>query len=377
MTTRAVNLESRPVGHGHRTYIIAEAGVNHDGSPALAMRLIEAARLAGADAVKFQFFSADKLVSPGAAACDYQLERAKAPDQHAMLKALELPPETFVALYRRARETEIDFLVTPFGRTELDYLVQEVGVRMLKIASPDVINLPLLDAAAAAGLPLIVSTGAADAAEVEQAHGRLARAGAADRLVFMHCVSAYPTHSNSVRLGRVRSLADRFQVPVGFSDHTAEDNTSYAAVLAGACVLEKHFTLNRDAAGPDHFFSLEPAAFRRYVDAARRAETLLGENALHTTGEEEQVRALSRGRIVAARPIRAGERFTPENLTVQRPGHGLSPLHWDEVIGRQSQEDLPAGVPLSADMLRPAPASRSQGKQPAQSEQPGGSRLSR
>lgn len=343
---RTIQFPTRAVGPGHRSYIIAEAGVNHDGNPAQALRLIEAARLAGADAVKFQFFSAQRLCAPGAAACDYQA-RGGAADQHAMLKTLELAPETFVALHRRARETEIDFLVTPFGRAELRYLVREVGVGALKIASPDLVNLPLLDEAAATGLPLIVSTGAADEREIDTVHRRLASAGAAQRLILLHCVSAYPTPVRRARLGRIRALAQRFGVPVGFSDHTVEDNTSHPAVLAGACVLEKHFTLNRDAQGPDHFFSLEPAAFRRYVDAARAAEALLGDGGLEPQPEEHEVRALARGRIVAALAIRAGERFTPENLTVQRPGDGMSPLRWDEVMGRCARTDLSPGTPLA------------------------------
>jgi N,N'-diacetyllegionaminate synthase len=150
-------------------------------------------------------------------------------------------------------------------------------------------------------------------------------------------------------------------VPVGFSDHTVEDNTSYAAVLAGACVLEKHFTLHRDGAGPDHFFSLEPAAFRRYIDAARRAETLLGENVHKPLPEEEQVRALARGRLVAARDIRAGEKLTPENLTVQRPGTGISPLRWDEFIGQCVRHDIRTGTPMTDDLLQLPPLRHKEG----------------
>lgn len=249
------------LGRPDGVYIIAEAGVNHDGCLEKARALIDAARSAGADAVKFQAFSAARIAAADAPTCAYQATEA-GESQARMLARLELSPADFAVLKRYAEQRGIAFLCTPFSIPDLEMLVA-LGVSALKIASPDIVNVPLLRAAAATGLPLIASTGAATLDEIDAAVALLTVAGARDRLSLLHCVSAYPTRPAEARLGCIRTLADRFGCPVGFSDHTDDAAFAALAVAAGARILEKHLTLDRSANGPDHFFSLEPDAMAR------------------------------------------------------------------------------------------------------------------
>lgn len=334
---------------GHVT-IIAEAGVNHDGDLNKACDLIDAARAACADFVKFQCFSADALAAPDAPTCTYQA-RQNASSQHDMLKRLELGRDDFAALKAHADRAGIGFLATPFGLCELTTLV-ELGVPAIKIASPDIVNTPLLDSAAQTRLPLIVSTGAADLAEVDAAVSRIRRQDARYPIALLHCVSSYPTPLSDARLGCIRTLRDRFQVPVGFSDHTVEAETGALAVAAGAVILEKHLTLDRSGGGPDHFFSLTPSDFATYVEGARAALASLGNGVIGPAPIEREVRQLARGSIVAARALSAGSVLSPDMLIVQRPGTGLSPTAWDDVLGRTLERDLQQYEPLSHDALR-------------------------
>jgi len=349
-----VVIGDRTIGADREVYIIAEAGVNHDGDESAARKLIQAARDAGADAVKFQVFSADRLVSKSAAACEYQKQSAGTPDsQHEMLKKLELDAGVFAELAGLARSIGIQFLATPFGIPELEMLVS-LKAPAIKIASTDLVNVPLLEAAARSGLPLIVSTGASTLDEVDQAFALIRGLGAAGRLVLMHCVSAYPTRPEAARLRRIRALAERLGVPVGFSDHTPDPRFSAIAVAAGAVVLEKHLTLDRRAAGPDHFFSLTPAEFAEYVSAARLAAAALGGPSTSQgpiAEEEAEVRKLARGSIVASRHIERGRQITPDCLAVRRPGSGISPSRWHSVIGRIAKTDIPADAALEWSML--------------------------
>lgn len=350
----SVVVGDRTIGPGRPAYIIAEAGVNHDGDLAAAKDLVGAARDAGADAVKFQVFSADRLVSKSATSCEYQKRQAGAPDsQHEMLKRLELSAEAFAELAGLARSIGIQFLATPFGIPELQLLV-DLKVPAIKIASTDLVNVPLLEAATEVGLPLIVSTGASTLAEVDQAVALLRAKGAGDRLILLHCVSAYPTPPEAARLRRIQLLVERFGVPVGFSDHTMDLRFSAMAVAAGAVVLEKHLTLDRDLPGPDHAFSLIPKQFAEYVVASRLAWAALGaisEREEDVAKEEEEVRKLARGSIVALRDIRCGRRITSDCLTIRRPGDGISPTEWYAVIGRVATADIAKGTTLQWSMI--------------------------
>ena len=347
-----MTIAGRAIGERHPTFVIAEAGVNHDGSVEKALRLIDAAKAACADAVKFQCFRADALVAPETPTCGYQAAHgAAATDQREMLRRLELSRSGFLHLAEYAREREILFLATPFGIDELRFLSDEVGVSAIKIASPDLVNGPLLSAACDANLPIIVSTGAADEAEIGSVVEVFRSRVSANRLVLLHCVSAYPTPLNDARLGSIRTLRDKFTVPVGFSDHTAEVETGSFAVLAGANVLEKHLTLSRSAPGPDHFFSLEPAVFAEYVLRVRHAEQILGDGKLTPAPFEREVRELARGRVIAGRSIRAGEVLTHEMIRIQRSAAGISVASLPRIIGRRFREAVPSGRPVTESML--------------------------
>lgn len=351
MDTRpTIALSRRTIGPSHPVYVIAEAGVNHNGDPREAHRLIDAARESGADAVKFQFFSADQLVAANAATCEYQQMAMGVVDQRQMLRKLELSIERFAELKAYADRVGIEFLATPFGISELEALV-DLGVPALKIASPDIVNVPLLTAAARSRIPLIVSTGASDLDEVDLAVDLIRRHRADDRFALLHCVSAYPTDPADARLACIRTLADRYGIPVGFSDHTADPAFSMFAVSAGAVILEKHLTLDRSALGPDHFFSLTPRDFARYVAAARLATSALGDGQIACSPAEREVRRLARGSIVSTMDIRPGTRLTADMLTVRRPGGGIDPLEWDRVLRCLARTDIPSDTPLSWQML--------------------------
>lgn len=347
----AVRIGRRRIGEEHGVFIIAEAGVNHNGDVGAARRLIDAAREAGADAVKFQAFSADRLVSADAPLCSYQAAHAKGvAGQQDLLRKLELRRTDFEGLKAHADTLGIVFLATPFGLDELRMLC-DLGLTALKIASPDLVNVPLLTAAADSGRPIILSTGAADLAEVDAAVERTFQNGAVGRLILLHCVSSYPTKPADARLRCIRTLAERFHVPVGFSDHTAGVESGAMAVMVGATVLEKHLTLDRRATGPDHFFSLEPRAFAEYVAGARAAWHSLGDGVIQCAASERQVRELARGSVVATARIPAGKRLTADVLAIRRPGGGIAPDQWTAILGRVAKADIPADTCLSWAMI--------------------------
>jgi N,N'-diacetyllegionaminate synthase len=345
-----VRIGERAIGDDAPALIIAEAGVNHDGDVERALRLIDVAAEAGADVVKFQMFRAAELVTAGAAAAQYQ-QAGGATAQRDLLARLELSMADFARLAAHCRARQIEFLVTPFSPADVDRLV-ELGVRALKIASPDLANPPLLQRAAATGLPLIVSTGAATPEEIERAVTRLRSWGVADRLVLLHCVSGYPAPLAAANLRAIGALRALAGVPCGFSDHTESTSIAGAAIAAGACVLEKHFTLDRRAAGPDHAMSLDPAGLAAYVRAAREMEMLLGSGRLGMTALEQDVRSVARKSVVAARPIAAGVVITADMLTIKRPGGGISPEELELVPGRTAQADIAADTVLTWEHLR-------------------------
>jgi N,N'-diacetyllegionaminate synthase len=347
----SVTICGRQIGPAFPIYVIAEAGVNHNGDPFVARQLIDAARSAGADAVKFQLFSAERLVSADAPACDYQKQHdRRVTGQREMLRRLELGRDIFLDLKRHADDVGIHFIATPFGLEELRFLV-ELDAAAVKIASPDLVNKPLLEAAASTRLPLIVSTGASTLPEVDRAVDLIRDCRTNEEFILLHCVSAYPTPPADARLRCINTLARRFNVPAGFSDHTQETAFGALAIAAGAVVLEKHLTLNRSAEGPDHFFSLEPEPFAAYVAAAHDAQKALGDGQLTCGPVELEVRKLARGSLVAIKPIRSGQRITPSALAVQRPGGGIEPECWDEVLNMVAKTDIAPDTRLSWAMI--------------------------
>ena len=338
-------------GPGQRVYVIAEAGVNHNGDVDTAKRMVDVARQAGADAVKFQAFRAERLVTRSAAMADYQKRDAPGTsNQYEMLRELELWPDAFAEIRAHCRECGIAFLATPFAPEDVAMLTALEPVA-IKIASSDLTNTPLLEAAAETHLPLIVSTGAAKGDEIDAGIAWLRQRDAADRLILLHCVSSYPTDPCDANLRRIAVLADRFGVPTGFSDHTTGIETGALAVAAGAVMIEKHFTLNRSQAGPDHSFSLEPDELAAYIRNIRLAEQMLGSGGLDCADCENDVRRLSRASVVAAVDIAAGQVLRPHMLVVKRPAGGIEPAHLHELIGLTTAQDIPADTPLTWEMV--------------------------
>ncbi len=334
-----MTIGGRRVGPGEPCLVIAEAGVNHNGDLELARRLVDAAADAGADAVKFQTFRAEALAAPAAPKAAYQAEATGgAESQLEMLRGLELGPEAWDELKRRADTRGLLFLSAPFDHGSVE-LLDRIGVAAFKIASPDVTNVPLLENVGRRGRPVILSTGLADMAEVEAAVDVLRRAGAAD-LVVLHCVSEYPAQPADANLRAMATMADRLGVPVGFSDHTEGTEVALAAVALGACILEKHFTLDRSLPGPDHRASLEPDDLAAFVRAIRTVESALGDGVKRPTEAERANAAVVRRSLAASDYLPAGIVLTRGMLTALRPGTGISPARIDEVVGRRLRRDL-------------------------------------
>ena len=340
-----MRIGDREIGPDHPPYVIAEIGVNHDGSVERAMALARAAGDAGADAVKLQLFRTDLLMSKSAKLAAYQ-ESAGETDPIEMLRRLELSVEQMTPVVGVIHELGLHAIVTVFS-VELVGEAHSLGWDAYKTASPDIINKPLLDEIAATGGPMIVSTGASTLAEVERVVGWLKRAG--DRVALLHCVSCYPTPIEHASLGGIAAIGEVFAGPVGYSDHTAGVETGAMAVAAGACVLEKHLTWDRTAAGPDHAASLDVDGFRRYVELARsgaRADDSL-EPHKRVLDIERGVRLVSRQSLTPRHSFPAGHVLTRGDLTIKRPGIGLEPWEIDGVVGRVLARDVEADVPLT------------------------------
>lgn len=324
-----------------KTLIIAEAGVNHNGDLALARQLIDVAAEAGANLVKFQTFSADRLVTTHARKADYQTQTTDAGEsQHAMIHRLELTREMHEALIAHCKSRGIQFFSTGFDTESIDLLV-ELGMDRFKIPSGEITNLPYLRHVGRYGKPVILSTGMATLGEIEAALEVLEQAGTPrGRITVLHCNTEYPTSMADVNLRAMLTIRDVFGVAVGYSDHTAGIEVAIAAVALGATVIEKHFTLDRNLPGPDHKASLEPDELKAMVAAIRNIEQSIGDGIKRPSPSEAKNKAIARKSLVAACAIRAGECFSEANLAVKRPGTGLSPMRWDEVLGRKAPRDF-------------------------------------
>ena len=324
-----------------RTTIIAEAGVNHNGDLATACRLVEVAAEAGADMVKFQTFNADRLVTMRAPKADYQNKTTESHEsQYAMLRKLELTREMHEALIRHCQKCGIQFFSTGFDTESIDMLV-ELGIECFKIPSGEITNLPYLRHVGRYGKPVILSTGMANLEEIEAALDVLEVEGTPrQRVTVLHCNTEYPTPMQDVNLCAMLAIRDALGVEVGYSDHTDGIEVAIAAVAMGATVIEKHFTLDRSQAGPDHKASLEPKELAAMVAAIRNIEQALGDGIKRPSASESKNIPIARRSLVAARTIRAGEIFDETNLAAKRPGTGISPMRWDEVVGRRASRDF-------------------------------------
>lgn len=318
----------------HSTFIIAEAGVNHNGSLETAKKLVDVAANAGADAVKFQTFKADKLVSKTAQKADYQKQHdALDETQHNMLKKLELDENAHQVLIQYCNTRRILFLSTPFDHESIDMLHQ-LGMSVFKIPSGEITNLPYLRHVGTLNKEVILSTGMATLNEVGNALEVLTIAGTSkDKITVLHATTEYPCPIDEVNLKAMHTMQKAFDVKVGYSDHTQGIEVAIAAAAMGATVIEKHFTLDRAMKGPDHKASLIPQELESMVHAIRNVSHALGDGVKMPSKSEVKNMTVARKSIVAMRDIRLGEVFSADNITTKRPGTGISPMHWDEVIG--------------------------------------------
>ncbi len=324
-----------------KTLIIAEAGVNHNGDMAMACALIDAAADAGADLVKFQTFSADQLVTGSARKAEYQTKTTAADEpQRDMLKRLELSAAMHEQLIAHAARRGIEFFSTAFDLDSLDYLMR-LGMTRIKVPSGEITNLPYLRKVGGFGRPVILSTGMATLGDIEAALNVLEQAGTPrQQIIVLHCNTEYPVPMNEVNLRAMQSIAQAFGVQVGFSDHTEGIEIAIAAAALGACVIEKHFTLDRELPGPDHRASIEPNELARMICSIRNVELALGDGIKRPCTSEQRNRSIARKSLVAVRAIRAGEVFSEDNLTAKRPGTGISPMRLHEVLGRKASRDF-------------------------------------
>lgn len=336
-----------------KVFIIAEAGVNHNGDPELLKKLVEIAAEAGADAVKFQTFNADRLAMPGADTAAYQKRQTGEGDQHSMLRKLELSDEMHHLAIAHCAKFGIEFMSTPFDEEALEYL-SSLDIKRIKVPSGEITNLPFLHACARKALPLILSTGMATLEEVVDAAACVrkewAAAGHQERpgdLTVLHCTSNYPAKTEESNLRAMATIAKAVNTAIGYSDHTEGLTVSVAAVALGASVVEKHFTVDRDLPGPDHKASLEPQELSDMVRQIRIVEGALGDGVKQPNASELPVRDVVRKSASLRRPVAAGETITSDNLIFLRPGTGIAPAHAEKILGMAAARDLEPRILLT------------------------------
>lgn len=325
------------------TITIAEAGVNHNGSYERAKRMIDTAHQCGVDYIKFQTFKANKIANRFAVQADYQKKNLKEESsQVEMLKKLELSDNDFYSLKDYCDEIGIKFMSTPFDLESIDFL-SELSMDYMKVPSGEITNLPYLRKIASKGIPVIMSTGMCRLGEIEDALDVLYKGGmSTNDITLLHCNTEYPTPMVDVNLRAMETLRSAFGTKVGYSDHTQGIEVPIAAVAMGATVIEKHFTLDKTLPGPDHVASLDPVELKAMVDAIRNIEFAIGMSEKRVSSSECKNIAIARKSIVAAKDIKSGEIFTEYNLTVKRPGNGISPMQWDSIIGKMAIRDFAA-----------------------------------
>lgn len=340
-------IDGRPVGGNNAVFVIAEAGVNHNGELSLAEQLVDAAAAAGADAVKFQTFRTGALVTRTAARADYQtVNTGESGSQYQMLQSLELGPEAHFRLKEQAEARGLVFLSTPFDRESLDFLVHTLGLSALKLGSGEVTNLPLISAAGASGLPTVLSTGMSTAAEVIEAV-RAFRLAGGQELALLQCVTSYPADPADANLRAMQTLATLTELPIGYSDHCLGNAVALAAAALGACIVEKHFTLDRNLPGPDHVASATPEELAQLVRDIKVVQAALGNGVKEPSAAERENMPVARKSLVTTCDLPAGTVLTDRLLTAKRPGTGISPARLDGVLGRKLRRSVPADTVLA------------------------------
>jgi N,N'-diacetyllegionaminate synthase len=344
-----IEIAGRKVGPGHPCFLIAEAGVNHNGSLARALQLVEIARAAGADAVKFQLFRVEEQISRAAPVADYQRDLTGAQTMHEMAHSYDLPWEAHRTIAAHCRQSGIAYMASCFDSLAVDFFL-ELGGDAVKVGAGEITNYPLLAHIAATGRPILLSTGmstlqdVAGAVEYIRAHG-------ASPLALFQCVSNYPADPATVNLRVMQTLMQSFGVPVGFSDHTLGNTIAIAAAALGAHLIEKHFTSDKTLPGPDHPMSLDAGELRAFVAEIRTAESALGSGIKRIQPGEMAVQRVARRSLVSAGPIHAGETLSESNVTLKRPATGIDPRFSELALGRTARIDIPADTPITWEML--------------------------
>lgn len=347
---KSFRIDGREIGSAGSTFVIAEIGVNHDGSLERALDLVRIAKQCGADAVKLQIFRADQLMHASSVFAEYQEQQCEQSNPIEMLRQYELGAQAIQTLIEAICATGMLPLATPFSLGDVE-TIERFKLPAIKIASPDLVNLPLLQRTSKTGASLLVSTGASTLDEVHRSVHWLNSFGG--DFALLHCVSSYPTPTEQAHLSWIPQLA-QFGVPVGYSDHTTEIAGGALAVAAGACIVEKHLTYDRNAAGPDHAASADPRQFAEYVKMIRLAEQMRGRGGKSVLPIERDVRTVSRQSLVLRRDIAANQSIDESDLIIQRPGTGISAADLSAAVGRRARQPLKAGTLLQWDMLSDA-----------------------
>lgn len=347
-----IRINNRLIGYGESCFVIAEAGVNHNGSLDLAKKLIDTARDAGADAVKFQTFKSDKLALPDTEKAEYQKKNTgKEENQYQMLKKLELEEKDFIELSNYAINCGIMFMSSPFDEESADIL-DHIGVSIFKLSSGEITNFPLLKHVAKKKKPIILSTGMATLGEIDEALSVLLENGSED-IILLHCITSYPAKMEEANLKVIETLRCCYKVPVGFSDHTLGIVASLAAVAMGSCVIEKHFTIDKTLPGPDHAASLSPKELKDLVQGIRDIENALGDGIKKPTPSEEKIKKFVRKSIVADADIPVGCIIKESMLDIKRTGkdRGIEPKYWDYIVQKKAKTDIRKNQPLKWNMI--------------------------
>ena len=338
--SNAIQIGSYPLEEGKPVFIIAEAGVNHNGSVTLAKKLVDAAKSAGADAVKFQNFTAEEVTTETAGMAEYQKRNTgKNESQIDMIRKFELPPKAFKEIAQYCKKKGIMFLSTPHSGFESVDVLQDIGVTAFKFGSADLQNLPVLRYAAKLKKPMLISTGMADMKDIQEAVTTIRKAGN-QKIVVFQCTTDYPVQFKDVNLRAMHTIGSTFKVVVGYSDHTIGCEASIASVALGARILEKHLTLDNDMEGPDHKASANPVDFKKYVQSIRNTEMSLGSSIKKISSASRQYMPLVLKSVVARGPIKRGEKLTKENLAIKRPAGGLQPKYYFEMLGKHAKKDM-------------------------------------
>lgn len=345
---KSIEIGDKSVGNGFKCFIIAEAGVNHNGSVETAKKLINTAKEVGADAVKFQTFKTDSVVTKKAPKAEYQKISDNYSSQYEMIRKLELSADEFIELSNYAKSKGIIFLSSPFDSESVE-LLDQIGISAFKLGSGEITNLPLIKNVANKGKPVILSTGMASLCEIEEAL-KIIKTKSID-VILMYCVTNYPASASEIDLNIMKTLQNTFKIPVGFSDHTMGIELSVAAVALGACVIEKHFTLDRNLEGPDHKASLEPENFKRMVDSIRNVEKGLGDGIKKISKDELSIKQIVRKSIMAGRDIEKGETLKRDMLTIKRPETGIYPKYIDVIIGKKMKVSVKRDEPIKWNYL--------------------------